>query len=81
MGLDTAISWVRAHIDIRGNELVDQYAMFHSHLGQIAGTGGTTTEVGIWQLITAARAESRSAPTYRKGRRVCCKRRALAAYT
>ena len=81
MGLGTALSWVRAHIGIRGNELADQHATFHSHLGQIAGTGGTATEGGIQQLTKAARAESRSAPTYGKGRRVGWKRRALAAYT
>ena len=76
-----AVCWVRAHIGIRGNELADQHATFHSHLGQIAGTGGTATEGGIRQLTKAARAESRSAPTYGKGRRVGWKRRALAAYT
>ena len=81
LNLDTGISWVRGHIGIRGNELADQCASFHSHRGQIAGDPGIATEGGIRQLTKASRAECRAAPSFGKGRRVGWKRRALAAYT
>lgn len=35
--LECAISWIRAHIGIRGNETADARASLESRLGQIAG--------------------------------------------
>lgn len=31
--LDTGISWVRAHIGVRGNEIADSHATFQSYMG------------------------------------------------
>lgn len=75
------ISWVRAHIGIRGNELADQYAACHSYWVQIAGEPEITTEGGIGQLTKATTAESRAAPTYGTGKAVGWRRRPRAAYT
>ena len=37
-GQDTAIAWVRAHIQIPGNEEADALALFSSYLGQTKGS-------------------------------------------
>lgn len=79
--LDTGISWIRAHIGIRGNELADQRANFESHRGQIAGSAGIATEGGIRQISKATRAQERAVASLGKGRMVLWKRRALATYT
>ena len=62
LSLDTGITWVRAHIGIRGNELADQHATFQSWLGEVSGAGArrTATEGGIRRVAKAARKEERS---------------------
>ena len=79
--LDTGISWVRAHIGIKGNELADQHATFQSFRGEIAGATRTATEGGIRRIAKEARASERTVETFGLGGRVLWGRRALAAYT
>ena len=81
LGLDTGISWIRAHIGIEGNEIADRHATFESHRGQIRGEEGIVTEGGIRQASKATRAEARSKVAFGKGRLVEWRRRALSAYT
>ena len=81
LGLDTGISWVRAHIGIQGNELADRRATFESHRGEIAGTARTATEAGIRRIAKEARANERAVASYGLGRKVMWKRPALSAYT
>ena len=81
LSLDTGISWVRAHIGIRGNELADQHATFQSFLDEISGARRTATEGGIRRIAKEARAGERSVAGYGKGSKVQWGRRALAAYT
>ena len=78
--LDTGISWVRAHIGIRGNELADQHATFQSYKGEIAGAIRTATEGGIRRIAKEARANERKAAGYGKGDKVQWGWRALTAY-
>ena len=78
LSLDTGISWVRAHIGIRGNELEDRHVTYLSWLGEISGARRTATEGGIRRI---ARKEERTAAGYSKGGKVQWGRRALAAYT
>ena len=70
LSLDTGISWVRAHIGIRGNELADQHATYQSFLGEISGARRTATEGGIRQIAKEARANERLVAGYGKGGRV-----------
>ena len=79
--LDTGISWVRAHIGIKGNELADQHATFQSFRGEIAGATRTATEGGIRRIGKEARASERAVKSFGLGGKVLWKRRALAAYT
>ena len=81
LSLDTGISWVRAHIGIRDNELADQRATYESFLGEISNAPRTATEGGIRRIAKEARASERSVAGYGKGGKVLWKRRALAAYT
>ena len=81
LGLDTGISWVRAHIGIRGNELADQHATFQSYRGEIAGATRTATEGGIRRIAKEARASERAVKSFGLGGRVKWKRWALATYT
>ena len=67
--LDTGISWVRAHICIRGNELADQHALFQSYRGAIAGDKRTATEGGIRRIAKKARAVEREVEGYGLGGR------------
>ena len=79
--LDTGISWVRAHIGIKGNELADQRATFESHRGEITQGTRTATEGGIRRVTKEARAQERAVAGFGRGKAVGWKRRALAAYT
>ena len=79
--LDTGISWVRAHIGIRGNELADQHATYHSWLGEVSGAPRTVTEGGIRRVAKEARKDERSVAGYGLGGRTQWGRRALSAYT
>ena len=81
LGLDTGISWVRAHIGIKGNELADQHATFQSYRGQIANVTRTGTEGGIRWIAKEARASERKVASFGLGNRVNWGRRALATYT
>ena len=82
-GLDTAISWARAHIGIRGNELADKHALFQlqSLRGEIAGDRRTATEGGIRRIAKETRADERKVECYGLGGRTSWGRRALLAYT
>ena len=46
-GQDTGITWVRAHIQIPGNEEADALALWSSYLGQTTGSKRTITEGGV----------------------------------
>ena len=81
LALDTGISWVRAHIGIRGNKLADQHATYQSWLGEISNAHRTATEGGIRRIAKEARQEERAAAGYGKGGKVHWGRCALAAYT
>ena len=81
LSLDTGISWVRAHIGIRGNELADQYTTFQSFRGEISRADRTATEGRIRRIAKEVRANERAVATYGQGGKVAWKRRALAAYT
>ena len=78
---DTAISWVRAHVQIPGNEEADRLANWSSHLGQTPGSTRTVTEGGLRTQEKQARAELRRRESYRLGTATLWNRHVLSAYT
>ena len=78
---DTAIAWVRAHIQIPGNEEADALANWASHLGEVAGSTRTITEGGIRTKGKRERAEMRRREGFRLGTATDWTRQALSAYT
>ena len=79
--LDTGISWLRAHIGVKGNGIADEHALFQSYRGAIAGDRCTATEGGIRRIAKEARAAERKVEGYGLGGRTQWGRRALSAYT
>jgi len=67
-GHDTAISWIRSHIGILGNECADALASFMSIRGEIAGEAETATEGGVRQESKAIRVGWRQTPGFGKRR-------------
>ena len=80
-GQDTAIAWVRAHIQIPGNEEADALAKWSSYLGETKGSNRTITAEGIRADGKRERATARSRETFRLGKAVNWKRQAISAYT
>lgn len=78
---DTAIAWVRAHVQIPGNEEADALANWSSHLGETKGSRRTVTEGGIRARGKRERAEARGQESYRLGTATNWNRQALSAYT
>lgn len=56
---DSAISWVRVHVQIPGNEEADALANWSSHLEETTGSRRIVTEGGIWMNGKKERAELR----------------------
>ena len=80
-GQDTAIAWVRAHIQIPGNEEADALALFSSYVGQTKGSRRTITEGGIRAEGKQRRAALRNQKGLGLGRVVAWHRQAVSAYT
>ena len=78
---DTAITWVRAHVQIPGNEEADALANWGSHLGETAASTRTVTEGGIRARGKRERAEMRRREGFRLGTATEWNRQALSAYT
>ena len=78
---DTAISWVRAHVQIPGNEEADTLANLSSHLGETTGTKRLVTEGGLRTSGKTERSVARKRESYRLGTAINWSRRALSAYT
>lgn len=79
--MDTAISWVRAHVQIPGNEEADALANWASHLGETRGSTKTVTEGGLRAKGKRERAIARKQPGFRLGSATEWNRQACSAYT
>jgi len=77
---DTAISWIRSHIGIPGNEVADILAALASVHGDIANLAQSATEGGVRRAAKEGRASWRQVEGYGK-RRTEWHRHALSAYT
>ena len=78
---DTAISWVRAYVQIPGNEEADRLANWGSYSGATRGSTRTVTEGGLRAKGKQARAQLRSRQGFRLGTAIQFNRKALSAYT
>ena len=78
---DTATAWVRAHIQIPGNEEADSLARHMSYLGEVTGSTRTVTEGGIRAKGKAERSKMRRREGFRLGTATEWPRQALSAYT
>ena len=61
---DTAITWVRAHIGIEGNERADRIAAFNGTLGQLNGSPSVVTPGGLRAASKAIRKSYRTPPSF-----------------
>ena len=77
--LDTAITWVRAHIGLSGNEKADRLARHHSMTGRLRGAINTVTPGGLRSWGKEVRQKERVQPGW--GNHSGWNRHALSAYT
>jgi len=76
----TAVAWIRGHIGITGNTRADLTAELHSHLGEIALHGRTTTHEGLRAASRSLRKSARTQAGF-GSRRTDWHRHALSTYT